>query len=55
MMDFVRRNVPGERRAIVHGDFKFDNMVSSLLLDLTWNRSVVKREGLLKEFLERED
>jgi aminoglycoside phosphotransferase (APT) family kinase protein len=29
MMSFVRKNVPGERKAIVHGDFKFDNVVST--------------------------
>ena len=29
MMDYVRNNLPGERLAIVHGDFKFDNLVCS--------------------------
>lgn len=28
MIDFVRRNLPDERSSIVHGDYKFDNMVS---------------------------
>jgi aminoglycoside phosphotransferase (APT) family kinase protein len=27
MVDLVRRNAPGERLSIIHGDFKFDNMV----------------------------
>lgn len=26
-MDFVNKNLPEERYAIVHGDFKFDNLV----------------------------
>ncbi len=28
MVDFVRRNMKSDRYAIVHGDFKFDNVVS---------------------------
>ena len=28
-INFVRRNAPGERCSVVHGDFKFDNMVSN--------------------------
>jgi hypothetical protein len=28
IVDFVRANAPGERNSIIHGDFKFDNMVS---------------------------
>jgi len=27
IVDFVRKNVPSDRAAIVHGDFKFDNVV----------------------------
>ena len=27
MIDFVRKNLPQERSSIVHGDYKFDNMV----------------------------
>lgn len=27
MVDYVRSNLPGERYVIVHGDFKFDNLV----------------------------
>ncbi|TPX07096.1 uncharacterized protein E0L32_010991 [Thyridium curvatum] len=27
VMDYVRANLPGERSAIVHGDFKFDNLI----------------------------
>jgi len=27
LIDFVRRHAPGDRRAIVHGDYKFDNMI----------------------------
>ncbi|EON98410.1 putative phosphotransferase enzyme family domain protein [Phaeoacremonium minimum UCRPA7] len=27
VMDYIRANLPGERSAIVHGDFKFDNLV----------------------------
>lgn len=30
LMDFVRRSVPNDRTAIVHGDFKFDNVVCFL-------------------------
>jgi aminoglycoside phosphotransferase (APT) family kinase protein len=30
VVNFVRRNAPGERNTIVHGDFKFDNMVSRM-------------------------
>lgn len=29
--NFIRRNLPGERYAIVHGDYKFDNLVSMTL------------------------
>jgi aminoglycoside phosphotransferase (APT) family kinase protein len=28
IVDFIRRNAPGERNTIVHGDYKFDNVVS---------------------------
>lgn len=28
IMGYVRSNLPGNRYAIVHGDFKFDNVVS---------------------------
>ncbi|OAP59247.1 hypothetical protein AYL99_06545 [Fonsecaea erecta] len=27
IIDFVRKNLPGERYAIVHGDYKFDNVI----------------------------
>ncbi|CAK7200307.1 hypothetical protein SEUCBS139899_002998 [Sporothrix eucalyptigena] len=27
VMDYIRANLPGERSAIVHGDFKFDNLI----------------------------
>ena len=27
VVDFVRKNVPGDRAAIVHGDYKFDNVI----------------------------
>jgi aminoglycoside phosphotransferase (APT) family kinase protein len=30
MVNFVRTNVPGERLSIIHGDFKFNNMVNIL-------------------------
>lgn len=32
IMDYVRNNLPGERYAIVHGDFKFDNLVCQVRL-----------------------
>jgi aminoglycoside phosphotransferase (APT) family kinase protein len=48
MMSFVRKNVPGERKAIVHGDFKFDNMVSTMIYH--WKRSTLgSRDGLVQE------
>ena len=28
--DYVRKHLPGDRYSIVHGDFKFDNVVSSV-------------------------
>jgi len=28
IIDYVRKNLPGNRYSIVHGDFKFDNIVS---------------------------
>lgn len=31
LIDFVRGNLPKDRSCIVHGDFKFDNLVSTLL------------------------
>ena len=31
MIDFVRRNSPGERTSIIHGDYKFDNLVRTSL------------------------
>jgi aminoglycoside phosphotransferase (APT) family kinase protein len=27
VMEYIRANLPGERFSIVHGDFKFDNLV----------------------------
>jgi aminoglycoside phosphotransferase (APT) family kinase protein len=27
IVDFIRKNVPGDRVAIVHGDYKFDNVI----------------------------
>lgn len=27
IVEYVRNNLPGDRYAIVHGDFKFDNLV----------------------------
>lgn len=27
IVEYVRKNLPGDRCAIVHGDFKFDNLV----------------------------
>ena len=35
VVNFVRNNAPGERNTIVHGDFKFDNLV----------RVVFKKQG----------
>jgi len=29
IVDYIRSHLPGERYAIVHGDFKFDNLVST--------------------------
>ena len=28
IVDYVRKNLPGDRYSIVHGDYKFDNVVS---------------------------
>ena len=28
IIDYVRKNLPGDRYSIVHGDYKFDNVVS---------------------------
>jgi aminoglycoside phosphotransferase (APT) family kinase protein len=32
VLDYLRNNLPVDRHAIVHGDFKFDNLVSTPLL-----------------------
>lgn len=29
IIEYVRKNLPGDRFSIVHGDFKFDNVVSA--------------------------
>jgi aminoglycoside phosphotransferase (APT) family kinase protein len=46
IVDFVRRNVPNERAAIVHGDFKFDNVVlhptePRIIAILDWELSTI--------------
>lgn len=30
VVNYVRKHAPGDRNTIVHGDFKFDNMVGTL-------------------------
>jgi aminoglycoside phosphotransferase (APT) family kinase protein len=46
IVDFVRNNVPKERAAIVHGDFKFDNVVlhptePRIIAILDWELSTI--------------
>jgi aminoglycoside phosphotransferase (APT) family kinase protein len=46
IVDFVRRNVPQERAAIVHGDFKFDNVIlhptePRIIAILDWELSTI--------------
>lgn len=38
MMGFVRENVPRDRNTIVHGDFKFDNLVSLRWIQRSYER-----------------
>jgi Cft2 family RNA processing exonuclease len=46
IVDFVRHEMTSERYAVVHGDFKFDNVVSTLpgfnfLLTLAFSKRVI--------------
>jgi aminoglycoside phosphotransferase (APT) family kinase protein len=46
IVDFVRKNVPQERAAIVHGDYKFDNVVlhptePRIIAILDWELSTI--------------